>query len=215
MTILGDLSQRINPFSGIESYDALGEVFGKAKQSVVKLTKSYRSSREISEFAESLLPGIESAENVRISGRKPKLVRVCKREEIPGLISTEMDQLKAEGFGSIAVICKTAEEAAWAYSKLLPTHDVRLMEADSITFHHGLVVLPVYLAKGLEFDAVIVHDAGDLVYGSDSERRLLYTAFTRALHSLTVYYSGEPSKLLPMGRGELFDEQVCVLRMPE
>ena len=197
MTILGDLSQRINPYSGIESFDALESAFGRDARNVVNLTKSYRSSWEISEFAHGIVPGAQRAENIRKSGRKPKVARAERGEQLPSLISKEIGDLQAEGFGSIAVICKTAVEALRIYSKLLDEHDVRLVESDSITFHHGLVVLPVYLAKGLEFDAVIIHDAGKLVYGSDLDRTLLYTACTRALHSLTVFCSGEPSPLLP------------------
>lgn len=197
MTILGDLSQRINPYSGLDSYDALGDILGREARGVVHLTKSYRSSWEISEFARGILPTAMSADNVRRSNRKPRVVCAEHPEQIAGLISSEMTALKAEGMVSIAVICKTAHEASRVYSKLLPDHDVRLVEADSITFHHGLVVLPIYLAKGLEFDAVIIHDASDETYGHENERKLLYTACTRALHSLTLYYSGELSRLLP------------------
>jgi len=111
-----------------------------------------------------------------------------------------MTRLQDEGMVSIAVICKTAHEAARVYSKLHDKHDVRLVEADSITFHHGLVVLPVYLAKGLEFDAVIIHDVSSDYYGSDTERKILHTACTRALHSLTLYYAGELSPLVPNER---------------
>lgn len=205
VTILGDLSQRINAYSGVDGYEAVTEVFGRDAREVVRLTKSYRSSWEISEFARAILPGADIGENVRRSGRKPKLARAASHEELPALISSEMDRLKAEEMGSIAVITKTAAEAIRVYSKLLDSHDVRLIESESIRFHHGLVVLPIYLAKGLEFDAVIIHDAGESVYGDDSERKLLYTACTRALHALTVCYSGEPSPLLPVGRGELFE----------
>jgi DNA helicase II / ATP-dependent DNA helicase PcrA len=205
VTILGDLSQRVNAYSGLDNYDALRQFFGKDAQGVLRLTKSYRSTQEITDFAHSMLLDAEAAQNIRSTGRKPAVVRVEDQEQLAGLISAEMDKLKANGFASIAVICKTAAEAMGVYSKLLPTHDVRLVESGSITFHHGLVVLPAYLAKGLEFDAVIMHDAGAHVYGSDSERTLLYTACTRALHSLTVYFTGEPSPLLPLDRPELFE----------
>ena len=196
MTILGDLSQRINPYSGLDSYDVLGDILGKDAREVVELTKSYRSSWEISEFARGVLPTAMIADNVRRSGRKPTVVRAERPDQIAGLISAEMTELKADGMVSIAVICKTAHEASGIYSKLLPDHDVRLVEADSITFHHGMVVLPIYLAKGLEFDAVIIHDASSETYGAETERKLLYTACTRALHSLTLYYSGELSPLV-------------------
>jgi DNA helicase II / ATP-dependent DNA helicase PcrA len=204
VTILGDLSQRVNSYSGLDSYDALRQVFGKDTEGVMKLTKSYRSTQEITDFAHGMLADGESVDNIRSTGRKPTIVR-AESDQLAGLISEEMDRLKADGSGSIAVICKTATEAMSIYSKLLTSHDVRLVESGSITFHHGLVVLPAYLAKGLEFDAVIIHDAGARIYGSDSERTLLYTACTRALHSLTVYFTGEPSPLLPFHKQELFD----------
>lgn len=203
VTILGDLSQRVNAYSGLDTYDALKQSFGKDTSDVLRLTKSYRSTQEITDFAHAMLKDVERVDNIRSTGRKPVIAQ-AKDQELTDLISDEMDRLKADGLGSIAVICKTATEAMTIYSKLLSKHDVRLVEAGSITFHHGLVVLPAYLAKGLEFDAVIIHDAGARLYGSDSERTLLYTACTRALHSLTVYYTGDPSPLLPLNRRELF-----------
>jgi DNA helicase-2/ATP-dependent DNA helicase PcrA len=62
-------------------------------------------------------------------------------------------------------------------------------------FARGAVVLPAYLAKGLEFDVVILYHAGE--YIREEERLLLYTACTRALHVLCVYYCGSKSPLLP------------------
>ena len=199
MTVLGDLSQRINPYSGLDSYDVLGDILGKDARIVAELTKSYRSSWEISEFALGVLPTAMAADNIRRSNRRPVVVRADSQEQIAGLISDELTKLQAEGMVSVAVICKTAHEAARIHSKLRADHDIRLVEADSIAFHHGLVVLPIYLAKGLEFDAVIIHDASRKVYGSETERKLVYTACTRALHSLTLYYSGELSSLVPEG----------------
>lgn len=209
LTILGDLSQQINSYSGIENYDALTRIFGTDARSVVKLTKSYRSSQEITEFASSMLSGAETIDNVRRSGQKPTITSTTGQDQTLSLISAEINKLQTDGMVSIAVICKTAEEALKLYSKLLHKHDVRLIESDSITFHHGLVVLPVYLAKGLEFDAVIIHDAGDTAYTAESEQKLLYTACTRALHSLTLYFTGEPSPLLPMDKKELFEYRLA------
>ena len=199
MTVLGDLSQRINPYSGLDSYDALADILGADARIVAELTKSYRSSWEISEFARGVLPTAMVADNIRRSNRKPVVVSAESQEQIAGLISDEIVGLQAEGMVSIAVICKTAHEASRIYSKLLGDHDIRLVEADSITFHHGLVVLPVYLAKGLEFDAVVIHDASREAYGSETERKLLYIACTRALHSLTLYYCDTLSPLVPEG----------------
>lgn len=196
MTILGDVSQRINAYSGVDNYDVLGEIFGPDAKNVVRLTKSYRSSWEITEFARNILPSAGNTNNVRRNGKKPEVIHIQDRKKLPERISEEINRFRNDGMTSIAVICKTAEEAFRVYSKLLPEQDVHLIESDSITFQHGLVVLPAYLAKGLEFDAVIIQDAGALIYSSESERKLLYTACTRALHLLTVFYSGELSPLI-------------------
>ena len=58
------------------------------------------------------------------------------------------------------------------------------------------VVIPAYLAKGIEFDAVIIYDASQQLYGEERVRRLLYTACTRAMHQLALYSVGEPSEFL-------------------
>ena len=204
MTILGDLSQRINPYSGIESYDALGEVFGRDAQERREADQELQVELgDIGVRREHAAGRARARTTCAGAAASPGSCAPEAASRSPSLISAEMDQLKAEGMASIAVICKTADEAFRVYSKLLPDARRAPGRSDSITFHHGLVVLPVYLAKGLEFDAVIIHDAGDSVYGSESERKLLYTACTRALHSLTVYYAGEPSPLLPMERGGL------------
>ena len=60
----------------------------------------------------------------------------------------------------------------------------------------GVVVVPSYLSKGIEFDAVIIYDASEKVYGEESLRRTFYTACTRAMHSLQLYSVGEPSPFL-------------------
>ncbi len=70
------------------------------------------------------------------------------------------------------------------------------MKSDSIEYEQGIVVIPAYLAKGIEFDAVILYDASEEVYGDERLRRLFYTACTRAMHELQLYSIGETSPLL-------------------
>lgn len=53
------------------------------------------------------------------------------------------------------------------------------------------------MAKGLEFDEVLVPGANRDRYNKEHDRNVLYVAFTRAMHRLTVTYSGEPSQFLP------------------
>jgi len=68
------------------------------------------------------------------------------------------------------VICKTGSESREAYNRLSEQFDMQLMEHNSNAFQKGILILPVYLAKGIEFDAVIIYDASDFKYGREYER---------------------------------------------
>src|SRR5690625_6414167 len=68
--------------------------------------------------------------------------------------------------------------------------DVQLIDVETHTFKEGIHVIPVYLAKGIEFDGVIIYDASAHQYLNELERHILYTACTRAMHDLTVIAIG-------------------------
>ena len=104
--------------------------------------------------------------------------------------------LRSLGYNSIAIICKSAEESKRAYEALSNIDDIKLLKNGSIEYEQGVVVIPSYLSKGIEFDAVIIYDASEQVYGDESLRRVFYTACTRAMHYLQLYSVGEPSPLL-------------------
>ena len=106
-------------------------------------------------------------------------------------------RLKDEGFDSVGVITRTRAEAETLYRALAKDFSLHTLLGAEDEFPKGAVVLPVYLAKGLEFDAVILTDASAEHYSLEEDRNLLYVACTRALHMLTVLYSGAPSPLLP------------------
>ncbi|MFC5468099.1 ATP-binding domain-containing protein [Cohnella suwonensis] len=102
-------------------------------------------------------------------------------------------QLKAEGFDSVAVVTKTEAESREAYEALSTRGcgDSRLVTKETLTFEKGTAVIPAYLAKGVEFDAVLIYDASSQTYNRESERKLFYTACTRAMHRLLLYSTGE------------------------
>ena len=79
---------------------------------------------------------------------------------------------------------------------------------DDQSFQTGVVVIPVYLAKGLEFDGVIIHDADAKLYGDEKERNLFYTACTRALHYLFIYYSNVLTPFVTAIDEDLYDVQL-------
>ena len=96
---------------------------------------------------------------------------------------------------TIAIICKSAAESATAYEALNHIDNIKLVKSNSAEYEQGIVVIPAYLAKGIEFDAVIIYNASKDVYSDESVRRLFYTACTRAMHELQLYSVGEVSPL--------------------
>ena len=107
--------------------------------------------------------------------------------------------IQKEGYDTIAVICRTVEETRKVQSLLKPYVAMELPEQtmEEMTFTSGVMVLPIHMTKGLEFDAVLLWNPDDVSYrASDEDAKLLYVAITRALHELHIVYQGKLSKLL-------------------
>jgi DNA helicase II / ATP-dependent DNA helicase PcrA len=206
LTIVGDVNQAINPVLNLHSYDVLETVF-PSRIKRLELTKSYRSSLEITEFASRILPESPRMDNVRRSGSRPKLVSVPIGKNTDAAIVQVLGQLADKEYNSIAILCKTRRDAEALYHRLHPKITLTLLTGGTEKFVQGVFILPVHLAKGLEFDAVILQDAGNATYGREEERKFLYTACTRALHELYVCYSGELSPLLD-GQNEALCDKI-------
>jgi len=111
-----------------------------------------------------------------------------------GKIKGEVD-LKRQ-YESIGLICKTEKDAAFLYQRLKDRVDVQLIKNDGKPDLRGVFIIPVYLSKGLEFDAVLICDADEEHFSTADDKRLLYIACTRALHRLSLFYTGAASPLL-------------------
>lgn len=212
LTLLGDLNQAIQPHMRIESYDFVEELYGKEQTGIMRLTKSYRSTAEIVEFTKALLPDGEAIEAFSRSGELPQLIPLAadarrRAEHVARLL----ESARKEGAASIAVICKTAAESRAAHEALLAAGapaGLHLVEKDETEYESTLIVIPVYLAKGLEFDTVVVWDAGADVYSSEEERKLFYTACTRAMNRLLVCYSGRVNGFIAKADPSLYEAQL-------
>ncbi|WP_248929348.1 RNA polymerase recycling motor HelD [Paenibacillus hamazuiensis] len=192
MTLLGDLNQSIYAHSAnLGSYQPLVDLYGENETHIIRLTKSYRSTREIVEFTKAMLPHGEAIEPFNRSGELPQVIRVADSAELRERLSADIQDLRRGGMQSIAILCKTAQESAAAYELLHPHLDVQLITKDDHTFVSGNLIIPAYLAKGLEFDAVLIFNGSEEQYGREEERKLFYTACTRAMHHLHVYYQGQ------------------------
>jgi DNA helicase II / ATP-dependent DNA helicase PcrA len=197
MTVLGDFNQAIFPHaSETVDFHTLTGLYGPDETDAITLTQSYRSTRPIVEFTRGLVPGGERIIPFERDGDKPVLTRVSDQAELHRCIASKISDLRNRGYNTIAIICKSAAESTAAYEALSNVEEIKLVKSGTTEYEQGVVVIPAYLAKGIEFDAVIIYNASAKVYGDESLRRLFYTACTRAMHYLQLYSVGEPSPFL-------------------
>lgn len=206
VTVLGDLNQLVNPYAFANSIKTIAESIDFPSSVLIQLEKSYRSTHEINKFAEALLPqeSQTKADSSIRPGRKPEVIGLPHGSFGEGIID-QISQLKAGGMGSIAIVCKTAGIARKLYEKLKPKMELNLIIDDEGVLGSIPVVLPIYLAKGLEFDAVIIPDADAESYRQEPDRKVLYTACTRALHRLILIHAAELSPLVREIDQDLYD----------
>jgi DNA helicase-2/ATP-dependent DNA helicase PcrA len=210
MTVLGDFNQAIFAHASETSdFDTLTNLFGPEESDVIHLTRSYRSTKPIIEFTRRLVPGGERITPFERDGSIPVLTPLSNRSELHCSIMTEVTELQDRGYHTIAIIGKSAAESAAAYEALQEIRGIKLIKSNSLEYEQGVVIIPAYLAKGIEFDAVIIYDASETVYGDESLRRLFYTACTRAMHYLRLYCLGKPSPLLDSAELESFIQLKC------
>lgn len=197
MTVLGDFNQAIFAHaSEMVDFYTLTSLYGADETDTISLTRSYRSTKPITEFTRKLVPGGEQIHTFEREGEIPVLTQLSDHSELHRAISAKIKDLQKRQYHTIAIICKSAAESTAAYDALSRFDEIKLVKSDSIEFEQGVVVIPAYLAKGIEFDAVIIYDASAQSYGDESLRRLFYTACTRAMHYLQLYSISEPSPFL-------------------
>jgi DNA helicase II / ATP-dependent DNA helicase PcrA len=185
-TILGDVNQTVNPYSASSS-EGIEQVFPQAE--IVKLFRSYRSTFEITNFTLQISnnPNLIAMER---HGEKPTSKGFENNREELEEIKNVIEQFKKSNHTSLGVICKTQEQAEFVFEQVKSTK-VHLLSADSTSFKEGVIITTVHLAKGLEFDEVIVPFASARNYHTAMDRSMLYIACTRAMHRLTLCYTKE------------------------
>jgi DNA helicase-2/ATP-dependent DNA helicase PcrA len=196
-TIVGDVNQSIEKHSDISLYDDIISIFNFEKSNKIFLNKSYRSSYEIGKFSTKLLDMGTQTEFFKRNEEVPVINKPNSSENLHDDIIETIEKYKSKGFSSIAVICKNRKEASDLYFKL--SNKIKLKLIDYLDYEsvlEGTLILPVYLAKGLEFDAVIVYEANDKKYNTKYDKKLLYIACTRALHRLSLFYTGKITRFL-------------------
>ena len=207
MSILGDRAQTMADQQQ-DVLQFLPGIFGKDLRRI-EMRKSYRNTVEISDFANEILRhGDFAIYPVEPVLRHGTAVRKEAFDDEAALLAAGVQTIKtwqAQGYETIAVVCRDEAEAADTARKLKQYVPVVEEDLETAEFGEGVMVLPVAYTKGLEFDAVLLLDPTEEKYPeNDGQVKLLYVAATRALHELAVLYTGELTGILakeaPKGR---------------
>ncbi|GMA58406.1 hypothetical protein GCM10025858_29090 [Alicyclobacillus sacchari] len=197
-TILGDLSQSIHSEAGIRDWREFIDQFPGGCR-YVELSVSYRSTFEIIEFANRILrpfaPSVEAKPIFR-SGDKVMVEEVAWRDRFEAALHHMLAMRELSS--TVAVLTRTEEDAHVYHNACLEAGlDAHLLTADRTDYEGGMSIVPIYLAKGLEFDSVIVVDADAHHYHlSERDAKLLYVGCTRALHRLCILHADPITRLI-------------------
>lgn len=184
-TVLGDAGQSVNPY-GSSTAETIQKSLTASE--IMKLCKSYRSTFEITDFAQKIHPNAE-LEPVARHGEKPQILQFGSAVEelsgIMGLIST----YRKSGYKSLGIICKKEQQARKMADMLKSyANDISFLSSQSSAFVQGIVITSAHMAKGLEFDVVIIPQTDERNYRSEIDKSMLYVAVTRAMHRLTLTF---------------------------
>ncbi|MER2140735.1 MAG: RNA polymerase recycling motor HelD, partial [Priestia megaterium] len=196
MTLLGDLNQAIYAHALNAPTILSSELYEEKEAETLTLTRSYRSTRQIVEFSRDMVANGHLIEPFNRDGAKPTVTAAHNVQDLHEAIIHKINELKQQNYKTIAVIAKTAEESLQAFQALPEAMSARLLTKETSSFEKGMLVLPAYLAKGIEFDAVIIYNASSECYQDEYERNLFYTACTRAMHELHLFSLGEISPFI-------------------
>ena len=194
-TVLGDINQTIEKEASLSLYDEFASALNRKSSALITLNKGFRCSYEISRFSERFLETSFPVEAFDRHGKEPQIVKAKDHADMAKKIAASIHSCKEDGCESIAVICKTMERAQELYSEIKSFVECKVV-SDHSKGISGVSILPLYLAKGLEFDAAILDEVNVENYHTPLDKKLLYVCSTRPLHRLDVFYTGQASPFL-------------------
>jgi DNA helicase-2/ATP-dependent DNA helicase PcrA len=203
MTIVGDIGQEIYYYKGISNWESLTENVFKENFKYVGLSKSYRSTIEIMEFANRVLKlqknNLKPAVPILRNGEKPEIFKFKTNRDFAQRLDEIVFKVKHNNKKSIAVIgrnykqCKKIKDYLRKYSN----YDWRLIKENDKNLELDCIIIPSYMTKGLEFDCSVIYNCNEENYvNNELDKKILYVALTRALHFEFIFYSGNISNLI-------------------
>ncbi|MEG0692191.1 MAG: RNA polymerase recycling motor HelD [Oscillospiraceae bacterium] len=217
-TILGDLAQGIHSYRGINNWkDVTEHIFPRGNCRYLTLQQSYRTTIEIMNAANEVLmthpiAGLLPANPVVRHGDKPVVYRCIHEDKQIALLESKIREHQASDYKTIAIICKTDDECKKIKELLAPDmmQEIKLLGAEDLSYEGGTIILPSYLAKGLEFDAVIICVFDEDYRSNSLDTKLLYVGMTRALHRLDIICNKEGMELLQQTTSDAFHQPVII-----
>lgn len=195
-SIFGDLNQSVFAYRSIDNWDEILNIFDDIN--LIKLNKSYRTTDQIIKEANKLsklLSNEVSHDNVR-EGQNVSYYNI-EKNNVDEFILEKVKESKKDGYTSLAIIVKTEKEAINLH-KRLNQKSINIVSSNDNKYIGGTCIIPIALAKGLEFDHVIIADCNNDTYDINdrSDLTLLYVAMTRALHKMDIIYNNDLVYLL-------------------
>lgn len=192
-TILGDYGQSICPKESKVAIEQLHSLFDNSLY--LTINRCYRTSEEIGNLC-NLIGDRQDVVMVRKGGNKPQTFKINSNNEFIETIKSILKQVESKQYKNIAIITKDQEECDYYLNLLKDVLPVETINAKSVTLPNGLIVVPSFQSKGLEFDCVIIPNASAENYCSEFEYQNLYISTSRALHHLFLIYKNQPCKPL-------------------
>ena len=197
LTFCGDLNQ--NVFGNETITGSLDQLFKDQEITHFQLTTSYRSTKEITDFANHFLTEENQVETTARKGTLPSIVKGSSLEERLNWLKTTLETTQENTrYWRTAIIGKTQTECEQLYEQL-PEYlkdRIQLISDETDFMKRQIVLLPAFLAKGLEFDRVFLWGIDDTNFATDQDQLVLYTMCTRAMHELVLVTSESESPLI-------------------
>lgn len=203
MTLAGDTAQKLIFDNGFDDWKSLLGDLNIEGVELEPLRISYRSTREVTQFARAVLgPLADPIEPVcpRTGAPVEQFAFGTTGEAMAFIAEALRSLVMREKKASIAVIARYSAQATMYYEGLRNAEvpSLRRVYGKEFSFMPGIDVVDVTQIKGLEYDYVVIVEAGQASFPDQVEaRHLLHIAATRAVHQLWVTSVGSPSPLLP------------------
>ncbi|PGQ79697.1 HelD family protein [Priestia megaterium] len=204
MTVLGDIGQGIFAFYGLDRWEEIEfYVFKEKEYKRLHLQTSYRSTKQIMDMANRVLLNsnydFPLVIPVNRAGDMPEIKKAMSIGELYDEMVLSIRDFEDKGYRKIAILTETKQSAIDTLDQLerRGLHHMEVITEGHQELTKQIVIIPSFLVKGLEFDAVILDDVSDSTFKDETHHaKLLYMSVTRAHHSLHMFYRGNISPLL-------------------